>query len=359
MFYNEIHTRIRFILLGVILLFIIVIGKIFYIQFFSYNKLNKLTEELWSRELVINANRGDIVDRNGVILATSITTTTIYVIPSQIVDKELVSEKLSEILNCSYQDVYKYVSKRSSMEIIKKGKDIDSDTADKINDLKLDGVYLVVDSKRYYPYKDALAHIIGFVGSDNQGLSGLELTYDKYLTGKSGALKYYSDGKGNKLEVPDSYITPTDGMTLELTIDIDIMLALDNELSMASKKYDSDSSLAIAMNPNTGEILAIGSKPSFDPSKYQDYSEEIINRNLPIWMTYEPGSTFKIITLAASLEEKTIDIFKDKYYDSGSISVDGATLHCWKHGGHGEQTFLQVVENSCNLGVNTRTFLEK
>ena len=173
MFYNEIHTRIRFIVLGVIILFLIVILKIFYIQFFSYNKLNNLTEQLWSRELVINANRGDIVDRNGVVLATSITTTTIYVIPNQIKDKESTSKKISDILGCSYDDVYKYVNKRSSMEIIKKGKDIDSDTADKINDLKLDGVYLVVDSKRYYPYKEALAHIIGFVGSDNQGLSGL------------------------------------------------------------------------------------------------------------------------------------------------------------------------------------------
>ena len=350
MFYNEIHTRIRFIVLGVIILFLIVILKIFYIQFFSYNKLNNLTEQLWSRELVINANRGDIVDRNGVVLATSITTTTIYVIPNQIKDKESTSKKISDILGCSYDDVYKYVNKRSSMEIVKNGKDIDSDTADKINDLKLDGVYLVVDSKRYYPYKEALAHIIGFVGSDNQGLSGLELTYDKYLTGTNGVLKYYSDGKGNKLEVPDSYVSPTNGMTLELTIDIDIMLALDNELEMASKKYDSDSSLAIAMNPNTGEILAIGSKPSFDPENYQKYSEEVINRNLPIWMTYEPGSTFKIITLASSIQEKTIDIFKDKYFDSGSITVDGATLHCWKHGGHGEQTYLQVVENSCNPG---------
>lgn len=357
MFFNEIHTRIRFIILAVFILFLIVIFKVFYIQVFSYNKLSKLTEELWSRELTINANRGEIVDRNGVVLATSITTTTVYVIPNQIENKEEVSKSIAEILNCSYDDVYKYVSKRSSMEIIKKGKDIDSETADKIEKLKYDGVYLVVDSKRYYPYGDALAHIIGFVGSDNQGLSGLELTYDNYLTGTNGVLKYYSDGKGNKLEVPDSYVAPTDGMTLELTIDINIMMALDNELNNAMSKYSADGALAIAMKPGTGEILAIGSKPSFEPSNYQKYSEEIINRNLPIWMTFEPGSTFKIITLAASLEEKTIDLQKDTYHDSGSINVDGATLHCWKHGGHGSQTFLEVVENSCNLGVNTGTYL--
>ena len=175
MFYNEIHTRIRFILLLVLLLFLIVIFKVFYIQFFSYKKLNNLTEELWSRELVINAPRGDIVDRNGVVLASNITTTSIYVVPSQIKDKVNTSKEISKILGCTYQDVYKYVSKKSSMEIIKKGKDIDSIKADKIDKLKLDGVYLVVDTKRYYPYKEALAHIIGFVGSDNQGLSGIKL----------------------------------------------------------------------------------------------------------------------------------------------------------------------------------------
>lgn len=350
MFFNEIHTRIRFIILFVFLLFFIVIFKVFYIQVFSYNKLNDLTEELWSRELTINANRGDIVDRNGVVLATSTTTTTVYVIPNQIKNKEKVSKDLANILKCDYEDVYEYVNRKSSMEIVKKGKDIDSETADKIDKLNYDGVYLVVDSKRYYPYGETLAHIIGFVGSDNQGLSGLELTYDKYLTGTNGVLKYYSDGKGNKLEVPDSYVSPTDGMTLELTIDINIMLALDNELKNVMHKYNSDSAISVVMEPNTGEILAMGSKPSFEPSKYQEYNEEVINRNLPIWMTFEPGSTFKIITLAASVEENTIDLYKDNYTDSGSITVDGARLHCWKHGGHGTQTYLQVVENSCNPG---------
>ncbi len=115
-------------------------------------------------------------------------------------------------------------------------------------------------------------------------------------------------------------------------------------------KYDSESALAIVMRPKTGEILAMGSKPSFDPANYQKYSEEIINRNLPIWKTYEPGSTFKIITLASTVEEGTVDLMKDTFTDGGAITVDGATLHCWKHGGHGTQTYLEVVENSCNPG---------
>lgn len=350
MFFNDIHTRIRFVFLMVIIVLVLVIGKVFYIQVFSYNKLSKITEDLWSRKMTINAPRGDIVDRNGNVLATSIVTTTIYVVPNQIEDKEKVSKDIAEILGCDYEDVYKYVSNKSSMEIIRKGMDLDSETADKIDKLGYDGVYLVVDSKRYYPYGDALAHIIGFVGSDNQGLSGLELTYDEYLKGTDGELKYYSDGKGNKLEIPDSYVAPTKGMTLELTLDLELIKAVDNELNNAMDKYNSESAIGIVMNPKTGEILAMGSKPSFEPAKYQNYSTEIINRNLPIWMTFEPGSTFKIITLAASVEEKTVDLFKDTFDDGGAITVDGATIHCWKHGGHGHQTYLQVVENSCNPG---------
>ncbi len=350
MFFNDIHIRIRFVILVVAIILLLVIGKVFYIQVISYNKLSSITEDLWSRKMTINAPRGDIVDRNGNILATSIVTTTIYVVPNQIVNKEEVATEISKILECDYDDVYKYVSKNSSMEIIRKGMDLDSEVADKIDKLGFDGVYLVVDSKRYYPYGETLAHIIGFVGSDNQGLSGLELTYDEYLKGINGELKYYSDGKGNKLEIPDSYVAPTKGMTLELTLDIEMIKAVDNELTNAMDKYNSDGAIAIAMNPDTGEILAMGSKPSFNPTNYQDYSEEVINRNLPIWMTFEPGSTFKIITLASSIEEGTVDLFNDSFTDSGAVTIDGSTLHCWKHGGHGTQTFLEVVENSCNPG---------
>jgi len=350
MFFNNIHIRIRFAFLVVFICFFLIIGKVFYIQVISYNKLSSLTEDLWSRKMTINAPRGDIVDRNGVVLASSIVTTTIYVVPNQIKDKEKVSKDIANILECDYDDVYKYVSKNSSMEIIRKGMDLSSEVADKIDKLGYDGVYLVVDSKRYYPYGEALAHIIGFVGSDNQGLSGLELTYDEYLTGTNGELKYYSDGKGNKLEIPDSYVAPSKGMTLELTLDIELIQAVDNELLNAIDKYSSESAIAIAMKPDTGEILAMGSKPSFDPENYQDYSEQVINRNLPIWMTFEPGSTFKIITLASSVEEKTVNLFEDSFTDTGAVTIDGATLHCWKHGGHGTQTFLQVVENSCNPG---------
>lgn len=358
MFYNNIHTRIRYVFLLVILILVITIARVFYIQVFSYKKLSSLAEDLWSRKLPIAADRGKIVDRNGKVLADNITTTSLVVIPNQIKDKETTARKLSEILNSDYEDMLNHISKKTSIERVHpEGRQLSYEVAEKIDALKLDGVYLLKESKRYYPYKDVLSHVLGYVGIDNQGLSGLELYYDEYLTGSNGSIKYFSDGKGNRLELSEVYESPTSGVTLELTIDLDLQLAVENELDNALAKYDADSVIALAMNPKTGEILAMASRPNFDSNNYQDYKTEIINRNLPIWMTFEPGSTMKITTYASAINEGLVNIFEDTFTDTGSLNVDGATLHCWKAGGHGYQTYLEVIENSCNLGVNTRTHL--
>ena len=350
LFYNGIHTRIRYVFLIVTIVLVIAIARVFYIQVFSYKKLSNLAESLWSRELPISADRGEIVDRNGVVLATNITTTSLVVIPNQIEDKEDAAKKISDILGSDYEDMLAHLSKKTSIERVHpEGRQLDYETAEKIDALKIDGVYLVKESKRYYPYGDLLSHVLGYVGIDNQGLSGLELYYDDYLTGEDGSIKYFSDGKGHKLELAEIYEAPTSGITLQLTIDIELQQAVENELDNAMSKYDADSAIAIAMDPDTGEILAMASRPNFDSNDYQSYSAEVINRDLPIWMTFEPGSTFKIITLSAAIEEGLVNIFEDRYTDSGAITVDGATLHCWKHGGHGDQSYLEVVENSCNL----------
>ena len=351
LFYNSIHTRIRYVFLIVTIVLVIAIARVFYIQVFSYKKLSNLAESLWSRELPISADRGEIVDRNGVVLATNITTTSLVVIPNQIEDKEDAAKKISDILGSDYEDMLAHLSKKTSIERVHpEGRQLDYETAEKIDALKIDGVYLVKESKRYYPYGDLLSHVLGYVGIDNQGLSGLELYYDDYLTGEDGSIKYFSDGKGHKLELAEIYEAPTSGITLQLTVDIELQQAVENELDNAIAKYDADSAIAIAMDPDTGEILAMASRPNFDSNDYQSYSAEVINRNLPIWMTFEPGSTFKIITLSAAIEEGLVNIFEDRYTDSGAITVDGATLHCWKHGGHGDQSYLEVVENSCNPG---------
>lgn len=351
MFQNIIHTRIRFVFLVIIFLFILVILKVFYIQIFQYDKLAKLAKDLWSRNLPIAADRGIITDRKGRELATNITTTSLVLIPNQIVNKDEVSTALAEILDVTKEEMDTHVNKRTSIERVHpEGRKLSYDIAKKIDNLKYDGVYLVKESKRYYPFNNTLSHVLGYVGIDNQGLSGLELYYDNYLTGEDGAIKYFSDGKGNKLELTEIYQKPQNGVNISLTIDLDIQLSMEREIDNVISKYNPEHALAIAMNPKTGEILGMTARPNFDSNNYQNYSTEVINRNLPIWMTYEPGSTFKIVTLAASIEEQEVNLFEDRFFDGGSVSVGGARLKCWKAGGHGDQSYLNVVENSCNPG---------
>ncbi len=351
MFVKGIDKRIKILFIVLLLLFIMIILRVFYVQMIDYKKLNKYAEDLWSRDLPIEADRGLILDRNGEVLANNLTTTSLVLIPNQIKNKKKTTKLLAEILNVSYKDMKQHVYKQTSIERVHpEGRRLSYDVAEKISALKLDGVYLVKEAKRNYPYKNLLSHSLGYVGIDNQGLSGLELQYDKYLTGKSGAIKYFSDAKGNKLNLSDIYVEPQDGMNLSLTIDLDIQKSLERELDNVVDMFSPDMALAIVMNPNNGEILGMASRPDYDPNNYQDYSEEVLSRNLPIWASYEPGSTFKIITTSAAVEENVVDLQKDHFYDSGSITVDGAVLRCWKAGGHGEQTMLQVLQNSCNPG---------
>lgn len=351
MFIKNINKRIKIMLLLFGFVLLMVILKVFYVQVFDYKKLSNLASDLWSRNLPIEASRGRILDRNGVVLADNVTTTSLVLVPNQIKNKKEVCEKLAEILNVSYDEMKKHVFKNTSIERVHPiGRRLSYEIADKIEALKFDGVYLLKEAKRYYPYKILLAHVLGYVGIDNQGLSGLELQYDKYLTGEAGAIKYFSDAKGNKLTLSDVYVKPQDGMDLQLTIDINIQKSVERELDNVVNMMNPDMALAVVMNPKTGEVLAMSSRPTFDPNNYKNYSTEVLSRNLPIWASYEPGSTQKIITTAASIEEKVIDIYNEHFYDSGGVTVDGARIRCWKAGGHGDQTFLQVLQNSCNPG---------
>ncbi len=351
MFVKDIHLKIRLFFVIVIMLFVIVLLKVLYIQVIEYKKLTTLSNDLWSRNLPIEGNRGIIYDRNLTVLANNVTTTSLVLIPNQIKDKKTATKKLAEILNIDEEEMSKHVNKKTSIERVHpEGRRLPFEVADKINALKIDGVYLVKESKRNYVYDKNLSHVLGYVGIDNQGLSGLELQYNKYLTGAYGSIKYFSDAKGNKLKLNEIYEEPADGINIELTINNDIQLSVERELDNVITKYNPEHALAIAMNPNSGEILAMSSRPNFDPANYQKYSLEEINRNLPIWMNYEPGSTFKIITLASSLEENLVNLTEEHFYDGGSVRVANAKIKCWKSGGHGSQTFLQVVENSCNPG---------
>ncbi len=349
--YKKVDERLKIFVIAVFFVFIIVILKVFYIQVFEYDKLNNLASDLWSRNLPIEADRGKIFDRNGVVLADNITTTSLVLIPNQIKDKKYATEELAKILSVSYDEMKAHVYKNTSIERVHPfGRRLDYSVAEKIEKLNLEGVYLVRESKRSYPYGSMLSHTLGFVGIDNQGLSGIELEYDDYLTGEYGAIKYFSDAKGNKLNLSQVYQAPSNGVNVTLTINQKIQASVERELDNVVTKYNPETALAIAMDPNTGEILAISSRPNFDAINYKNYDIETLNRNLPIWATYEPGSTFKIITLAAALNEGLVNLDKDTFYDAGSVKVANAKIKCWKAGGHGYQTFLQVVENSCNPG---------
>lgn len=351
MFNKGIHKRIKIVLLIILFIFIIIIAKVFYIEVIDYKKLNSLASGLWSRNLPIEADRGNIYTVDGEAIASNLTTTSLVFIPNQIKNKDLVAEKISEILDVPKSKIEEHLYKKSMMERVHpEGRRLSYEIADKIENLHFDGVYLLKESKRYYPHNEMLSHVLGYVGIDNQGLSGLELEYDDILTGEYGSIQYFSDAKGNNLERNSVYVEPEDGLDIYLTVDYGIQSSIERELDNVVLRYNPDGAWAIAMDPNTGEILGMSSRPNFNPNSYKDYDTETINRNMAIWASYEPGSTFKILTLSAAVNEGKVDLIKDTFYDGGSVNVGGARIKCWKHGGHGSQTFLEVVQNSCNPG---------
>jgi stage V sporulation protein D (sporulation-specific penicillin-binding protein) len=350
--YVTVRKRLMIVLLIGFLIFAIIDIRLGYVQFVLGKMLTEEAKGSWSRNIPFEPERGEILDRNNIPLATNMSAPTVYVVPRQIENPAETAEKLAKVLNMPVEKAYKHVTKRTSIERIHpEGRKISHEKAKEIRALGLKGVYIAEDSKRYYPFGSYLSHVLGFTGIDNQGLTGLELYYDKELSGKKGSVQFYSDAKGKRMpNMADNYTPPTDGLNLRLTIDTRVQTIVERELDIAEAKYNPDGIIAIAMNPNNGEILAMASRPDFDPANYRNVPPEIFNRNLPVWSTYEPGSTFKIITLAAALEEKKVDLLRDHFHDPGYAKVAGATLRCWKRGGHGHQSFLEVVQNSCNPG---------
>ena len=334
------------------MIFCCILGKLGYEQIFHHEDIMEKALSLWEREFTIAGLRGSILDKNGNVLAHDIPSTSVMVVPAQIKDPDATAEKLSEILGADKAKIKATISKHvSTQKIQPEGRLISDDKAKKLEAMDLDGVYLVQDSLRNYPNNNYLAQVLGFTGIDNQGLAGLELQYNDILTAKSGALHIPFDAKGHNVDLyQENYEAPGRGMNVKLTIDANIQDVLEREINNLVKKYSPKSALALAMDPNTGEVLAMVSKPDFDPNHYQDYSSDVYNRNLPIWMSYEPGSTFKSVIFSSALELNLFDMYKDTYMDKGYEMVGGARIKSWKAGGHGLQTFLQVLENSSNPG---------
>ena len=350
-----VKKRMIIVFLFGLFIFLIMGIRLGYVQFFEGEKLVRLATDSWSRDIQFEAERGNILDRDGEILVKNVSAPSLVVVPRQIKEPKKTAQLLADILDMSEEKAYENVTKQTSMQNFHpEGRKLKDEQVEKIRELDLDGVYLRKDSKRFYPNEKDLSHVLGFTGIDNQGLMGLELFYDDMLKGEKGSLSYFADAKGSKINrLADRYSAPTDGFHLKTTIDAKVQTILEREMDLAVEQYNPDGALAIAVNPKTGGILGMTTRPNFSPSHYKQVDANIFDRNLPIWSTFEPGSTFKIITLAAALEEGIVDLEKDTYDDTGSIKVGGAKLKCWKSGGHGKQTYAEVVQNSCNPGFVT------
>ncbi|MEK3974423.1 penicillin-binding transpeptidase domain-containing protein [Psychrobacillus sp. FSL K6-1267] len=335
-----------------LLLFIAVAGKLIQLQFVQFEELTTKAKESWDRELPYASERGNILDRNGEVIVGNRLSPTLFYMPSQNKEPDKVAEEIAPLLEVEEQKLYDQINKRAYLvKIAPDGKNITSDLAMQIQDKNIKGLYAGIDYVRDYPHGRMLSRLLGFTGYDAQGLAGIEYQYDSVLKGKESAIRMFTDAKGIPLpHVDDGWKNGQNGNHVQLTIDMKIQTVVERELSQAMDKYEATQGIAIVMNPNNGEILALASAPNFDPSSYQEVDSTVYNRNLPVWMTFEPGSTFKIITLSAALEENVVDLDNDHFHDAGYTIVEGARLRCWKRQGHGSQTFLEVVENSCNPG---------
>lgn len=343
------RKRILTIFIIFILLFTSLVIRLGYITFISADKITKLANELWKRDIPVQSDRGIIYDRNGEVLAGNKLAYTVASINKQITDKDYTATILSNILNCDKNKILKHINKNNSIEIIKpEGRRISFDQAQRITNANLDGIYLTADSSRYYPYNETLAQVLGFCGIDMDGLSGIEYRYNDYLKSQKGALSIYTDAKGNLMhDTLSVYEKATPGLDIYLTIDINIQLILDNIINIAIEAYNPEQVMGLVVNAKTGEVLAMTSYPYFNPNNYQDYDESIYNRNLPIFYSFELGSTFKIFTYSVALELGLVDI-NEFFYCKGYTTVADRRLKCWKKGGHGSQTFLEAIQNSCN-----------
>ncbi len=352
MIFASIQKKTKRILWVCALLFVAIGLKLGYSQLVSYEMLMGKATDLWQRSFPVEGDRGEITDSQGNVLATNLTTASLVVVPSQIDDPILASKQVASILGCDEKKLYdKFTRKASIVRIAPEGRQLDDETASQIQNLAFNGLYLIKDSKRYYPQGTSLSHVLGFVGIDNQGLVGLELKYDEFLVAKQGSINYYMDAKSHNLPLyPNEFIAPSQGFDIELSVNGDIQSIMERELNNAYDTYHPDGIWALAMNPKTGAILGMASKPDFDPNNYSQYDASTYNQNIPIWKSYEPGSTFKIITFASALNENLFDMDQDTYYDVGYEYVGGARIKSWKKGGHGLQTFRQVLQNSSNPG---------
>ena len=358
--YNK--RKILIVFLFAVLIIAGLIGRLVYLMVFEAPYYQEQAEELHERERDIKAARGEILDVNGTVLATNRTVCTISVIHSQITDPERVIRELSRLLELDEGSVRKKVEKVSSMERIQTN--VDKEIGDQIRSLGLDGVKVDEDYKRYYPYDELASKVLGFTGGDNQGIIGLEVMYEEYLKGINGKILTTTDARGIELsQVAEDRIEPVTGNTLQISLDYNIQTYAQQMAEKVMEEKQAEKVAILMMDPGNGEILAMVNVPEFnlnDPftlntedggaALSDEEKQEALNqmwRNGSINDTYEPGSTFKIITASACLEEGVVDL-DDTFQCPGYRVVEDRKIRCHKVGGHGAETFVEGIRNSCN-----------
>lgn len=358
--YNK--KKILVVFLCAVVIILGLIGRLVYLMVFDAEYYQKLAEDLHEREREIKAARGEIVDRNGVVLATNKTVCTISVVHSQIEDPDLVTEVLAAELGLEQAEVREKVEKVSSMEKIKTN--VEKEIGDRIRNYDLAGVKVDEDYKRYYPYDELASKVLGFTGGDNQGIIGLEVKYEEYLKGTNGTILTTTDARGIELDgVAEDRVEPVAGETLQVTLDYNIQAYCEQAALKVMEEKQADSVSILLMNPQNGEIYAMVNVPEFNLNEPYELNtgadagtlsdEELQDQLNQMWRngcindTYEPGSTFKIITSSACLEEGVVSP-DDTFMCPGYRVVEDRKIRCHKVGGHGSETFVQGIQNSCN-----------
>lgn len=355
------RRKIMIIFVAVLLLMVFLMGRLVYLMIFCSEYYGVRAENLHERERDIKAARGNIYDRNGVVLAENKTVCTISVIHSQIEDPEKVIAVLTKELGMSEETVRKRVEKVSSIERIKTN--VEKETGDAIRSYELAGVKIDEDYKRYYPYNELASKVIGFTGGDNQGIIGIEVKYDEYLEGINGKILTLTDARGVEIKnAGERRSEPVEGDDLYLSLDYNIQMYAAQAAVKVREEKQADSVSILVMNPQNGEILAMVNEPEFnlnepfalnteiDTELSEEEKQNALNkmwRNQCINDTYEPGSTFKIITASAALEEGKVSL-SDQFNCPGYRIVEDRRIRCHKVGGHGAEDFTHGIMNSCN-----------
>ena len=358
--YNKRKILVVFVCAAAVILALV--GRLVYLMVFDAEYYQKKAEDLHERARKIKAARGEIVDVNGTVLATNKTVCTISVIHSQVREPEKVIKALAEALEMDEDTVRRRVEKVSSMERIKTN--VEKATGDTIRNMELDGVKVDEDFKRYYPHNELASKVLGFTGGDNQGIIGLEVKYEKYLKGVDGTILTTTDARGIELEgVAEDRLEPKAGNTLQISLDYNIQMYAQQMAEKVMEEKQAEKVGILLMNPQNGEILAMVNVPEFDlndpftlntgedsENMPDDKKQDALNqmwRNGCINDTYEPGSTFKIITASACLEAGAVKL-EDQFSCPGYRVVEDRKIRCHKVGGHGGETFIQGIQNSCN-----------